>query len=223
MNQETKSPGGKAELRRQQILDAAAECFRKSGFHAASMAEIAKSFGMSAGHIYNYFESKEAIIAAMVKRDMDQALERIARIQGEKDILKAMLGTVDEGVQRRIDRRELDMEILAEAARNPKVAATVQCTDAVIREKVSNLIEGILLAGSTPEPTPDATADTPGNAIAGNTEKQSLAGKDKLAAKSTILMALFDGLQIRAIRDPNMDADEIARLLKAIIPQLLKS
>ena len=34
---------------------------------------------------------------AMVKRDLDQALERIAKIQGEKDILKAMLGTVDEG------------------------------------------------------------------------------------------------------------------------------
>lgn len=113
----------KAELRRQQILDAAAECFRKSGFHGASMSEIAKSFGMSAGHIYNYFESKEAIIEAMIKRDLDQALERIAKIQGEKDILKAMLGTVDEGVQRRIERSELDTEILAEAARNPKVAA----------------------------------------------------------------------------------------------------
>jgi len=199
MNQDLKAPGSKAELRRQQILDAAAVCFRKSGFHGASMSEIAKSFGMSAGHIYNYFESKEAIIEAMVKRDLDQALERIAKIQGEKDILKAMLGTVDEGVQRRIDRSELDTEILAEAARNPKVAATVQGTDTVIREKVTQLIKGIQpLKNSTP-------------------------CELNLAAKSTILMALFDGLQIRAIRDPNMKADDIARVLKSVIQQMLQS
>jgi TetR/AcrR family transcriptional regulator, repressor for uid operon len=199
MNQDTRTPGSKAELRRQQILDAAAECFRKSGFHAASMAEIAKSFGMSAGHIYNYFESKEAIIEAMVKRDMDQSLERIARVQGEKDILKAMLGTVDEGVQRRIDRRELDMEILAEAARNPKVAATVQCTDSVIRDKVVHLIGGI------------------------HDESASAGSDAALAAKSILLMALFDGLQIRAIRDPDMNPDEIAKLLKTVIPKMLQS
>lgn len=84
MINEAKTVTSKAELRRQQILDAAAECFRKSGFHGASMSEIAKSFGMSAGHIYNYFESKEAIIEAMVKRDLDQALERIAKFKVRK-------------------------------------------------------------------------------------------------------------------------------------------
>lgn len=199
MSQDTKNATSKAELRRQQILDAAAECFRKSGFHGASMSEISKSFGMSAGHIYNYFESKEAIIEAMVKRDLDQALERIAKIQGEKDILKAMLGTVDDSVQRRIDRSELDTEILAEAARNPKIAATVQCTDAIIRDKVINLIKGV----------------QPG--------KDSPAAELSLAAKSTILMALFDGLQIRAIRDPGMKADDIARVLKTVITQMLQS
>jgi TetR/AcrR family transcriptional regulator, repressor for uid operon len=199
MSQDTKSMTSKAELRRQQILDAAAECFRKSGFHGASMSEIAKSFGMSAGHIYNYFESKEAIIEAMVKRDLDQALERIAKIQGEKDILKAMLGTVDDSVQRKIDRSELDTEILAEAARNPKIAATVQCTDAVIRDKVIHLIKGVQAAKDT---TPCEL---------------------NLAAKSTILMALFDGLQIRAIRDPGMKTDDIARVLKTVITQMLQS
>jgi len=199
MINEAKTVTSKAELRRQQILDAAAECFRKSGFHGASMSEIAKSFGMSAGHIYNYFESKEAIIEAMVKRDLDQALERIAKIQGEKDILKAMLGTVDEGVQRRIDRSELDTEILAEAARNPKIAATVQGTDAVIRDKVINLIKGV-------QPL-----------------KNSPPCELNLAAKSTILMALFDGLQIRAIRDPNMKADDVGRVLKTVIQQMLQN
>lgn len=61
----------KAAQRREEILDAAIRCFREKGFHAASMSSIAKAFGMSAGHIYNYFDSKEDIIEAIVNRWLD--------------------------------------------------------------------------------------------------------------------------------------------------------
>ena len=44
-------PTDRALARRQQVLDAAAECFRRRGFHGASMAEIAKTAGMSAAVI----------------------------------------------------------------------------------------------------------------------------------------------------------------------------
>lgn len=36
-------------------------------------------------------------------------------------------------------------------------------------------------------------------------------------------MALFDGLQIRAIRDPNMKADEVGRVLRSVIKQMLEN
>jgi TetR/AcrR family transcriptional regulator, repressor for uid operon len=49
-----------AEARREQVLDAAAHCFRRHGYHGASMAEIAGAAAMSPGHIYHYFQSKEA-------------------------------------------------------------------------------------------------------------------------------------------------------------------
>ena len=61
-------PTDRAQARRQQVLTAAAECFRRRGFHGASMAEIAKTAGMSAGHIYNLFENKDDVIAAIVER-----------------------------------------------------------------------------------------------------------------------------------------------------------
>ena len=63
----------KAAQRREEILDAAIRCFREKGFHAASMSSIAKAFGMSAGHIYNYFDSKEDIIEAIVNRWLDNS------------------------------------------------------------------------------------------------------------------------------------------------------
>lgn len=48
--------------RRNQILDAALRCFKKQGFHKTTLRDIAQEFGMSAGHIYNYFSNKEAAI-----------------------------------------------------------------------------------------------------------------------------------------------------------------
>ncbi len=53
--------------RRNQILDAAQRCFKKQGFHKTTLRDIAQEFGMSAGHIYNYFSNKEAIIEALVE------------------------------------------------------------------------------------------------------------------------------------------------------------
>ncbi|MCQ8896460.1 TetR/AcrR family transcriptional regulator [Limnobacter humi] len=187
----------KAELRRQQILDAAAECFKKRGFHGASMADISKSFGMSCGHIYNYFESKEAIIEAMVARDLEHTLDRLATLSEEKDLLKALLLRTDEGVQRRMVNSGMDAEILAEAGRNPKVAQTVQETDREIRERLATLVEHIHhTAGSPIDP-------------------------DAVRAKTTLLMAIFDGLMIRAIRDPEVVKQNLGPTVRLMIQNLL--
>jgi len=51
--------------KRQQILDAAITLFADSGFHATSISSIAKEAGVSKGLMYNYFESKEALLHAI--------------------------------------------------------------------------------------------------------------------------------------------------------------
>ena len=61
-----------AQARREQVLSAASECFKRKGYHGAGMAEISRTAGMSAGHIYNYFESKEAIIESIIAKDMEE-------------------------------------------------------------------------------------------------------------------------------------------------------
>ena len=80
------SESQRAEVRRQQVLDAAAQCFRASGFHGASMAEIARTAGMSPGHIYNLFANKDDIISAIVAahdkfafghKAIDRAIDKI--------------------------------------------------------------------------------------------------------------------------------------------------
>ncbi len=58
MGEEAQSGRPTVESRRQQILDAACDQVRQSGFHGASMADIARAAGLSVGQIYRYFENK---------------------------------------------------------------------------------------------------------------------------------------------------------------------
>ncbi|NBM17683.1 TetR/AcrR family transcriptional regulator [Streptomyces sp. GC420] len=53
------------DARRRQILDGAARCFARNGFHATSMQDVLQEVGLSAGAVYRYFRGKEQLIAAI--------------------------------------------------------------------------------------------------------------------------------------------------------------
>jgi TetR/AcrR family transcriptional repressor of uid operon len=58
--------------RHDHILDAAEACFVRSGLHRTTMVDIAKQAAMSAGNIYRYFDSKEAIVLGMAVREQER-------------------------------------------------------------------------------------------------------------------------------------------------------
>ena len=59
------------KARQDDIIAAARRCFRQSGFHAASMSQIAAEAKLSVGQIYRYFNNKDAIIEEMIRRIID--------------------------------------------------------------------------------------------------------------------------------------------------------
>jgi AcrR family transcriptional regulator len=62
------------------IEDAAKELFIKQGFHATSMRDIAKTAGVSLGNLYNYFQTKDAILESIIgkyQKTIDQKLHDI--------------------------------------------------------------------------------------------------------------------------------------------------
>lgn len=59
------------DARRRQILDGAARCFARNGFHATSMQDVLREADLSAGAVYRYFRSKEEIIEAIVTEVLD--------------------------------------------------------------------------------------------------------------------------------------------------------
>ncbi|KTD98097.1 MULTISPECIES: TetR/AcrR family transcriptional regulator [unclassified Pseudoalteromonas] len=132
-----------AKARRDQVLTAAAECFRRKGFHAAGMAEISRTAGMSAGHIYNYFESKEAIIESIIEKDMEEMFSIFEHFEGQpEDTLTVLLNGLNIGVQRHMDTGEcaVDLEMLAEAGRNNKVAKLLRDADTQARNRMRQLL-----------------------------------------------------------------------------------
>jgi len=155
----------RAAARRQQILAAAAQCFREHGFHGASIARISKIAGMSAGHIYHYFENKEAIIAAIVAQDLETLLTLTAELRAACNVRDALIERAAEGVLDQLDPdgAALKVEIVAEAARNPHVARIVREADATCRRELMVTIRAIRSAAGRDD-TAEATADMGGSA-----------------------------------------------------------
>jgi TetR/AcrR family transcriptional regulator, repressor of fatR-cypB operon len=66
--------------KREAILDAMLDIVVERGFHDAPMSLVAQRSGASAGVIYHYFASKEAIIQALYERIRD--LKRASILEG---------------------------------------------------------------------------------------------------------------------------------------------
>jgi TetR/AcrR family transcriptional regulator, transcriptional repressor of aconitase len=59
------------DARRDDIVGAALRCFARDGFDAASMRDIVREAGISAGAVYRYFPSKDELIVAVVRRAVE--------------------------------------------------------------------------------------------------------------------------------------------------------
>jgi AcrR family transcriptional regulator len=185
--------GERGERRRRQVLDAAEVCFRRHGFHGASMAGVAAEAGMSVGHIYRYFENKEAIIAAFAERDLEDTVEQFARMREAPDgAVAAMIEGLEECVDQVANKQSASvyLEVMAEAARNPKIAKLASAHHQVTR----SLLMSLFASGRGAEMSASQIEDL-----------------------TEILQLFIAGLRVRAIHDPEIDRARIVRLLQKIV------
>ena len=198
----TKPISGKArariEAQRERILDAAQGCFISSGFHAASMSSIAETAGMSAGLIYRYFANKNAIILAIVERQL-QLLRDDIQLNRQVDLAKEMTDNFGRAciADGRGMNASLLLEISAEATRDPQIAAALDHYDSTVR---TALVDWLV-----------RSKETGGHALPASTAPR----------RALILQCLFEGLKLRETREPNLDRDLLGRALQEFVPLLL--
>ncbi|MDQ2044230.1 TetR/AcrR family transcriptional regulator [Pseudoalteromonas sp. 20-92] len=188
-----------ALARREQILAAAAECFRRKGYHGAGMAEISKTAGMSAGHIYNYFESKEAIIESIIEKDMEEMFSIFQKFEDHPgDVLAALLDGLNIGVQRHMDTGScvIDLDMMAEAGRNMKVATLLRETDIQARGRMRQLL---------------------------TSERSALKDIDELELESRInvIFSMMAGLLLRKLLYPELTEETVLIALRPAMKTLL--
>jgi AcrR family transcriptional regulator len=82
-----------AEVRRRQIIEAAASVFAAKGFHNTTTKEIAEAAGVSEGTIYNYFSSKEDLLLGMLNTFITESIQSILD-RSPSDDPKAVLAAV---------------------------------------------------------------------------------------------------------------------------------
>lgn len=185
----------RADIRRMQVLDAAVLAFGRSGFHGASMADIAAGAAMSVGQIYRYFANKEAIIAAIVARDLEEAVKLLDEVRARQadeaeqiiELVRHKMAYLDDPV-----RAALSLEILAEAARNPKVAEILRQADETGRAWLREMLDrrGVM--------------------------------SECIEARMDMIAILVEGWTMRRVRNPDVDREAYIASLRHMLQGLFE-
>ncbi|WP_245973756.1 TetR/AcrR family transcriptional regulator [Bosea caraganae] len=140
------------------ILDAAERVFARSGFHVATMQDVAVEAGMSPGNLYRYFSSKDAIIAGMAERDRMMIAEDFAALDPAKGGLLDQLEAL--GRRHLVDapreKAVIALLIWAESSRNPAMASMCASIDGTVAQGMSAAVAAAKASGELPANLDDA-------------------------------------------------------------------
>ena len=91
---------------RDRLLDEAQQQLEKNGYEAVTIRSIAKGCGVGVGTVYNYFPSKEALIAAHLLLDWTSCVDEIRSTADRSEMPKPVLQCEYEQLTGFADRHE---------------------------------------------------------------------------------------------------------------------
>ena len=119
-----------------EILHSLRSIFAEKGFDGASMQDLARAAGMSAGNFYRYFPSKAAIIEALISHDMKLMAQDFesALLSGDP------MAEIRSQIRSRIHQHQCTLdgclwaEINAVALRKPEIAEIIAKMEATVTD-----------------------------------------------------------------------------------------
>lgn len=188
-----------AEAQRQRILAAAERCFIEHGFHAASMSVISSAASMSPGLIYRYFESKSAIVLAIIQRHLAEACSDIASLQSGNDLIERLCDLFERwrSGDGSVMNPVLFLEATAEATRDAQIGAALDDSERIRTRSFKDWLRRHAM------------------------ERGRALDEDEIEGRALAMQCFIEGLAIRAARQPGLERDELRAGLEAFLPHLL--
>ena len=152
----------KLEERRQQIRAAAARCFARKGIQATTMREIFAEAGLSAGAVYNYYRTKDDLIADGITASTAESADAItaaAAVLSLDDVIGQFLADLKAAASD--GRARATPMIHAEVAVRPDLLKMFQEGRSRIRDALR-----AQLARTRPDLSPQETATLAGFVLA---------------------------------------------------------
>jgi len=184
-------------VQKERILCAAQTCFIDSGFNAAGMATIAETAGMSPGLIYRYFESKNAIILAIIEQQLAESRRRIRELHSSENLAERIVDYLADpkSAEHNAMDSALYLEITAQATRDPQIAEALQRYDAMVCSELSDWL-------------------CRSEADGGYGLPRSIA-----PTRALMLLCMIEGVKLRGPRGPAFDR----QMLKTTLDTMLQS
>jgi AcrR family transcriptional regulator len=169
--------------RREQILDAAARCFLRNGFHQTSMQDVIKEAGLSVGAFYRYFNSKAELIRAIAEEKVGSIITTLEQLLAQDPppplpvAFAELLDQVDHNLGAEGPVR-IAVQVWGEAAHDPTFAELVGTIYGRIRTRATALAERMRDAGEiAPDADPAAVAAVIMGLVQGYIIQHVLAGR----------------------------------------------
>lgn len=82
------------EKLRERLMEEAFEEIKSNGYTAMTIRSVAKAVGVGTGTIYNYFPSKEALVASFMLKEWNERIKRIENKASSTKELNALLSFI---------------------------------------------------------------------------------------------------------------------------------
>ncbi|MCZ2823055.1 MULTISPECIES: TetR/AcrR family transcriptional regulator [unclassified Modestobacter] len=138
-------PKRRREATVERLLDAALQTFAEQGFAAASVEDICSRGGLTRGAFYSSFRSKDELFEALMTREVERDLARVAELlTGLADEPDPLAAAVDRVLGAfRCDRTWalVVTEYTLHAARNPEAAEVLRRHDEQVGSRLAELVD----------------------------------------------------------------------------------
>lgn len=114
----------KSATTKNQLLDAASEVVRKSGYQGLTLDAVAIEAGVSKGGLLYHYPSKEALVAALISRQIERFESRLERVLSKEEALPGRwtLAYIQASlVPDELGQTSADFGLIAAVAMNPEL------------------------------------------------------------------------------------------------------